>query len=334
LVLLLSHLAQIINGRYVEGFYIYARNMDDNEASIKMLTVLNAGSGASSCKIGGLERFTTYEFFIVPFYKTVEGKPSNSKVSRTLEDGRLTLLGNIPWYSSSSFFLSSTTVPTDAPSSMEAKLLNTSTVYVKWKSPPTKHHNGILTAYNVIVRGVNIYENISKVLTNLTIDATRSSIMLANLTEGVTYTVSVASMTGAGLGPYGAPIIMRLDPTTKKLDTSFTYRFPLHTDHLNDFLTQPWFIILLGTILVIMMLSFGVMVYIKRKHILNKQSSLGLPSTLGTMKVNNYWMDPSGTIWKSNQHIKDAHIPDYSPICTALPPPSSAINIDDDSRNR
>lgn len=78
---------QIINGRYVEGFYIYARNIDDNEASIKMLTVLNAGSGASSCKIGGLDKFTTYEFFIVPFYKTVEGKPSNSKVSRTLEDG-------------------------------------------------------------------------------------------------------------------------------------------------------------------------------------------------------------------------------------------------------
>lgn len=78
--------SQIINGRYVEGFYIYARNID-NEASIKMLTVLNAGSGASSCKISGLEKFTTYEFFIVPFYKSVEGKPSNSKISRTLEDG-------------------------------------------------------------------------------------------------------------------------------------------------------------------------------------------------------------------------------------------------------
>jgi roundabout, axon guidance receptor 2 len=82
-------LEQIINGRYVEGFYIYARNIDDNEQpSYKMLTVLqNAGSGASSCKISGLQKFTTYEFFVVPFYKAVEGKPSNSRIARTLEDG-------------------------------------------------------------------------------------------------------------------------------------------------------------------------------------------------------------------------------------------------------
>lgn len=156
---------------------------------------------------------------------------------------------------------------------MEAKLLNTSTVFVKWKAPAAKQQNGILKTYNVIVRGVNIYENVSKVLTNITIDAVSTSIMLANLTEGVTYTVSVAAANRMGLGPYSQPAILRLDPLTKKLDTSFTYRFPLNNDHTDDFLTQPWFVILLGTILVIMMLSFGVMVFIKRKHILMKQSA-------------------------------------------------------------
>lgn len=54
-----------------------------------MLTILNAGSGASTCKINGLQKFTTYEFFVVPFYKNVEGKPSNSRISRTHEDGEL-----------------------------------------------------------------------------------------------------------------------------------------------------------------------------------------------------------------------------------------------------
>ena len=86
------HKKKIINGKYVEGFYIYARNIDDSNehqpSSYKMLTVLNAGSGASSCKISGLQKFTTYEFFIVPFYKAVEGKPSNSRTARTLEDGK------------------------------------------------------------------------------------------------------------------------------------------------------------------------------------------------------------------------------------------------------
>ena len=66
-----------------------------------MLTILNGGSGASSCKINGLQKFTTYEFFIVPFYKAVEGKPSNSRTAQTREDGKFTLI--IPF--AFSFFL-------------------------------------------------------------------------------------------------------------------------------------------------------------------------------------------------------------------------------------
>lgn len=43
---------------------------------------------------------------------------------------------------------------------------------------------------------------------------------------------------------------------------------------MDDFLTQPWFIVLLGTILAILMLSFGAMVFVKRKHMLMKQTAL------------------------------------------------------------
>lgn len=151
---------QIINGKYVEGFYIYARQLLDTggngitahtnpliaaarsssstsvaysssaalisalkpniarrdgtaivtpttqplkpdamqlsttattsyvgSAVYRMLTILNGG-GASSCTMTGLLQYTLYEFFIVPFYKSVEGKPSNSRVARTLEDGK------------------------------------------------------------------------------------------------------------------------------------------------------------------------------------------------------------------------------------------------------
>lgn len=78
---------QIINGKYVEGFYIYARQLDSDNDTYKMLTVLNGG-GASTCTVTGLMKYQSYEFFIVPFYKTVEGKPSNSRMARTLEDGK------------------------------------------------------------------------------------------------------------------------------------------------------------------------------------------------------------------------------------------------------
>lgn len=151
---------QIINGKYVEGFYIYARQLPNPAANnampttpnsnpllaspgaalassssssasatasasalistkpniaaagkrdamessgsfssssalqqekystkYRMLTILNGG-GASSCTLTGLLQYTLYEFFIVPFYKSVEGKPSNSRLARTLEDGK------------------------------------------------------------------------------------------------------------------------------------------------------------------------------------------------------------------------------------------------------
>jgi roundabout axon guidance receptor 2 len=38
--------------------------------------------------VGSLAKFTKYEFFISPFYRTVEGMPSNSKIVQTLEDGK------------------------------------------------------------------------------------------------------------------------------------------------------------------------------------------------------------------------------------------------------
>lgn len=86
----------IINGgKYVEGFYIYARQIGAGELqgysnaaeTYKMLTVLNGG-GASQCTVTGLTAYTRYEFFVVPFYKSVEGKPSNSREARTIESGK------------------------------------------------------------------------------------------------------------------------------------------------------------------------------------------------------------------------------------------------------
>lgn len=216
--------------------------------------------------------------------------------------------------------------------------MNTSNVYVKWRAPTKRSLNGILKSFNVIVRGVNVYENISKILTNITTDASRNSIMLANLTEGVTYTVSVAAETNAGLGPYGRPIIMRLDPVTKQLETSFTYRFSLNNEGISSFVNQSWFVVLLGTVLIIIMAGFGVTVYVKRKHLMLKQSMMGLPSAMTPIKVppsNNYFMDTSGAIWKSSNGVlcsmKDHHIPDYSPVCSVIP--SNTI-VDDDNRNR
>lgn len=70
----------------MEGFYIYSIKANSNGV-YKMLTVLNGG-GASACKITQLESYTTYDFFLIPFYKSIVGKPSNLIQTETLEDGK------------------------------------------------------------------------------------------------------------------------------------------------------------------------------------------------------------------------------------------------------
>lgn len=132
---------------------------------------------------------------------------------------------------------------------------------------------GVLRSYNIIVRGVDLRSNYSKVLSNVTIDAISSTLLLANLTEGVTYTVSIAAATFAGMGPFSNPATLRLDPITKQLDQT-SHRYPINHANVDDVLTQPWFIAILGTILAILMLSFGAMVFVKRKHMIMKQTTL------------------------------------------------------------
>lgn len=83
---------------------------------------------------------------------------------------------------------------------------------------------GVLQTYHIIVRGYDASLNRSRILTNVTIDATAPTLLLANLTEGITYTVSVAAANRAGYGPYSLPATLRLDPITKRLDQSTSHR--------------------------------------------------------------------------------------------------------------
>lgn len=56
----------------------------------------------------------------------------------------------------------------------------------------------------------------------MTVDSHTPSIMLANLTAGIKYSVSVTAGTALGYGPFSTPVLLRLDPHTKTLDHSFT----------------------------------------------------------------------------------------------------------------
>lgn len=52
-----------------------------------MLTVENADE-ATGFVVSGLQPFTKYSFFLIPFYNRIDGRPSNMKTVQTSEDGK------------------------------------------------------------------------------------------------------------------------------------------------------------------------------------------------------------------------------------------------------
>ena len=68
----------------VEGMLVYSHGQD---GTIRSSTVL--GSASSSHLVRGLSPNTRYTFFLVPFWRNVEGTPSNSYQESTPEDGKL-----------------------------------------------------------------------------------------------------------------------------------------------------------------------------------------------------------------------------------------------------
>lgn len=79
---------QITNGKYVEGIHIYAIDLDATTKPFYITqTVLNTGN-SRTCTINDLKKFRKYEFFLMPFYKKVQGKPSNSRIVKTMEAGK------------------------------------------------------------------------------------------------------------------------------------------------------------------------------------------------------------------------------------------------------
>lgn len=89
-----------------------------------MVTVLNAG--ATSHVLTSLNKYTRYEFFLVPFFKTIEGRPSNVKLITTLED-----------------------VPSGAPENVHVGMINVTSAFVRWSPPPRNTQNGQLVGYKV-----------------------------------------------------------------------------------------------------------------------------------------------------------------------------------------
>ena len=81
----------IIDGEsYIEGLYLF-RLTDAEEAHETPAYVINDAT-AMTFVVTQLQPDTNYTFFVIPFYGSVEGRPSNSKLVKTNQDGNMTRL--------------------------------------------------------------------------------------------------------------------------------------------------------------------------------------------------------------------------------------------------
>lgn len=82
---------------------------------------------------------------------------------------------------------------------------------------------GHIVSYNVLVQGMD-YFNATRIFKNMTIEGKTPFLLLANLTSGVTYYITVAASTKYGLGPFTKPSIIKVDSNMRIIDTDYTER--------------------------------------------------------------------------------------------------------------
>ncbi|XP_065332299.1 roundabout homolog 2-like isoform X2 [Cloeon dipterum] len=225
--------------QYVEGFYVRFRDVSSGSQNYAMATVLN--SGAVSYVVRQLKEFTTYEFFLVPFYKTVEGQPSNSRTVQTTED-----------------------LPSAAPENVLVGMINNTSAFVKWSPPPPQHHKGILQGYKIQVKSANS----SRVLAQMTLNATTLTVRLNNLTTGVSYAVRVVAYNRAGMGPYSPPILLTMDPASLHLSDS---NLQNAGESGNPLLHHNWHVLFAALVSLVLLVMGAVLYYVRKHHSSKKQ---------------------------------------------------------------
>ncbi|XP_069956737.1 roundabout homolog 2-like isoform X1 [Cherax quadricarinatus] len=159
----------------VEGVLVYAVS---KTGTVQVATVLGASS--SSHLMHHLSANTHYTFFIVPFWHSIEGTPSNVHSLMTPED-----------------------VPSSAPGDVHVTVLKEGSVLIKWSSISAEEARGQLVGYQV-----TISHNGSQ-----TTEMVESPWLEAHgLLPGRLYTVRVAALTAAGSGPFSGPVLLDAGP--------------------------------------------------------------------------------------------------------------------------
>ncbi|KAF8795105.1 Roundabout like protein [Argiope bruennichi] len=274
---------------YIEGFYIRFRDLSGGSQKYNMVTVLNGGS--SSYILSDLKKFTKYEFFLVPFYKNVEGPPSNSKVAQTLED-----------------------VPSAPPDNLQVRVIGPKMATISWSPPPPQHRNGLLQGYSI-----RILDNSSQLHAQITTNATTTSVTLTNLTAGSVYNIKAAALTSSGMGPFSPSIHPKIEYGT----VTFSDRPTSVVSDIGDIVRQPWFIAVIGAVIFILLSVFFIILFIRRRAAWKKELQAHLSGPVHKADDVRVGVSARETLWINQAwHPTTAgknSLPDGKPINNVNP---------------
>lgn len=212
----------IIQGNvdFIEGYYIRYQDIKNDLQlgnTFDMVTVF--GGVTTSHILSDLKKFTQYQFFVIPFYKNIEGKPSNILSAKTYED-----------------------VPSAPPYSITAKAINDSCAVIEWTPPPEESQNGRIMGYRF-----QIFENNTLLHANLTMDTPFNSLVLYNLSSGSFYTVRALAFTSIGDGPFSQMVYLNMD-TASDFDGVH-----LQPSYQSNFFFNPfWFFLFIAIVIIIL----------------------------------------------------------------------------------
>ncbi|XP_035715206.1 roundabout homolog 2 isoform X2 [Folsomia candida] len=223
------------------GYYIRYREIGEGLAfqGFSILTVVAQKNDFDvySHVIQHLRKSSSYQVFVSPFYRSVEGQASNTKIVSSADDR-----------------------PSAPPQALLIKMMNTTAASVKWSPPPLEQHNGELKGYRVEVRG-----NDSRIHAEMDFSPNISTIVLNNLTLGRAYFIRVSAFTSVGLGPFSSPVEVTMDPVLLEGRREHNGVTAEDGGGASQILKEVWFIILMGCLLVVFFILLSIILYTRRQ---------------------------------------------------------------------
>ncbi|KAK8728120.1 hypothetical protein OTU49_009408, partial [Cherax quadricarinatus] len=243
--------------------------------TVQVATVL--GTSSSSHLMHHLSSNTHYTFFMVPFWHSIEGTPSNSQSLTTPED-----------------------VPASAPGDVRITVREDSSVLIRWSHISAEDARGKLVGYKVTIsyNGSQTTETVMK-----------PWLEARSLLPGHLYTVRVAALTAAGPGPFSDPVLLDAGPN----DAHIIHRGNVDSSGSVIYASpQPqWLVyLLIPLVLLVFMIT---LVYIRQ---LRKKASSSNPPQVSTIyqdpsiypDQNSINMYGENKLWHPSESDKDSSV--------------------------